>query len=143
MHKIIDNLNPERRVTKNREFFEMTPEAAYEMLEAIAVISGSQNKLKKVAVSKDNSNSQQLVRRPPIDFYKCGLKDGDELVCIEDTSVIAIVRGAHKVLYDNELTSLSAIMKKIKGTQSIAGPSFFTYQGELLTELAKRTQWKQ
>ena len=32
LHKLIDNLNPDLRVTKNRKFFVMTPEDAYELL---------------------------------------------------------------------------------------------------------------
>ena len=71
----------------------------------------------------------------------CGLKDGDELVFVDDDSIKVIVSGEHKVLYNDELTSLSAIAKSIKG-YSCAGPSFFTYNGELLTDIAYRTQWK-
>ncbi len=141
LHKMIDNLNPDLRVSKNREFFVMSPEEAYELLESIAVISGSQDKLKRL---KETSNTpRQVIRRPAIDFYKCGLKDGDELVCTEDPTVVAVVNGEHKVLYNDELTSLSAIMKKMKGYNNIAGPSYFTYKGEALTEVAERTQWKQ
>ncbi|MDO4815743.1 MAG: GIY-YIG nuclease family protein [Bacillota bacterium] len=141
LHKMIDNLNPDLRVSKNREFFVMAPEDAYELLEAIATISGSKDKLKRVKALSSAANTQ-VVRRPPIDFYKCGLKDGDELVCTEDPSVVAIVKGEHKVLYKNELTSLSAIMRTIKSYKSIAGPSFFTYKGEPLVTIAERTQWK-
>ena len=49
LHKLIDNLNPDLRVSKNREFFVMTPQDAYDLLESIATISGSQDKLVKVA----------------------------------------------------------------------------------------------
>ena len=139
---MIDNLNPDLRVSKNREFFIMSPEDAFELLEAIAVISGSQDKLRKVKLT-DGSKSYQVTRKPAIDFYKCGLKDGDELVCTENPQVVAIIKGEHKVLYNNELTSLTAIMKKIKGYSNISGPSYFTYKGELLTDIAKRTQWKE
>lgn len=45
------------------------------------------------------------------------------------------------MLFNEELTSLSAIMKDIKG-YNVAGPLFFTFNGELLTEIAERTQWK-
>ena len=142
LHKMIDNLNPDLRVSKNREFFVMSPEEAYELLEAIAIISGSQDKLKIVSESVCEQTSQ-IIRRPPIDFYKCGLKNGDELVCIEDKTIKAIVKGEHKVLYKDELTSLTAIMRGVKGYKNIAGPSFFSYKGEKLTDLAERTQWKQ
>ena len=139
---MIDNLNPDLRVSKNREFFIMSPEDAFELLEAIAVISGSQDKLRKVKLT-DGSKSYQVTRKPAIDFYKCGLKDGDELVCTENPQVVAIIKSEHKVLYNNELTSLTAIMKKIKGYSNISGPSYFTYKGELLTDIAKKTQWKE
>ena len=46
LHKLIDNLNPDLRVAKNREFFIMTPEDAYELLEAIAIISGELSEIK-------------------------------------------------------------------------------------------------
>ena len=142
LHKMIDNLNPDLRVSKNREFFVMSPEDAYELLEAIAVISGSQDKLKRVKAAK-SSKASQTIRRPAIDFYKCGLKDGDQLVCTEDPTIVVTVKGEHKVLFGDEITSLTAIMRKIKGYKNIAGPSYFTYKGEPLTDIATRTQWKQ
>jgi hypothetical protein len=141
LHKMIDNLNPDLRVSKNREFFVMSPEDAYELLEAIAVISGSQDKLKRIKMTK-SSKASQTIRRPAIDFYKCGLKDGDQLVCTEDPSIVVTVKGEHKVLYGDEITSLTAIMRKIKGYKNIAGPSYFTHKGEPLTDIAARTQWK-
>lgn len=45
LHKIITNLNPNLRLTQNREFFEMTPEQAYELLRAIAIIHNREDKL--------------------------------------------------------------------------------------------------
>ena len=42
LHKLIDNLNPDLRVSKNREFFMMSPDEAYELLETIALISETQ-----------------------------------------------------------------------------------------------------
>lgn len=71
------------------------------------------NKLKRVK-NIEKENKSQILRRPPIDFYKCGLKDGDELVCIEDSSIVVTINGEHKVLYNNELISLSVIMKAVK-----------------------------
>lgn len=57
LHKLIDNLNPNLRVSRNREFFVMEPEEAYELLEAIAIISGSQGRLKKF-VEDDNEKNR-------------------------------------------------------------------------------------
>lgn len=54
LHKLIDDLNPDLHTIEEykgktcvREFFAMTPEAAYDLLEAIAKISGTEDKLKR------------------------------------------------------------------------------------------------
>lgn len=138
LHKLIDNLNPDLRVSKNREFFVMSAADAYELLEVIATISGSQDKLQKKQVNP----VQQKAKRPAINFTKCGIPIGAELVFIEDDSVKVIVESDRKVLYNNEITSLSAVVGKMKGVKSIQGPSFFTYNGKLITEIADETQWK-
>lgn len=140
LHKLIDSLNPDLRVTKTREFFIMSPEEAYELLEAIAMISGSQDKLKRT--KKVNQSSTQKTKKPALNFAKCGIPVGAELIYIHDDSVKAIVESDRKVIYNNEITSLTAIVKSIKGVKSIAGPSFFTYKGKLITEIAEETQWK-
>ena len=140
LHKLIDSLNPDLRVTKTREFFIMSPEEAYELLEAIAMISGSQDKLKRT--KKINQPNTQKTKNPPINFSKCGIPVGAELVYIHDDNVKAIVESDRKVIYNNEITSLSAIVANIKGVKSIQGPAFFTYNGKLITEIAEATQWK-
>ena len=140
LHKLIDSLNPDLRVTKTREFFIMSPEEAYELLEAIAMISGSQDKLTRR--KKVNQSSIQKTKKPALNFAKCGIPVGAELIYIHDDSVKAIVESDRKVIYNNEITSLTAIVKSIKGVKSIAGPSFFTYKGKLITEIAEETQWK-
>lgn len=50
LHHLIDDLNPELRVRKEREFYKMSPEKAYEMILSIASISGTLDKVK----DKDN-----------------------------------------------------------------------------------------
>ncbi len=102
LHKMIDNLNPDLRVTKSREFFILSPEQAYELLESIAVISGTREKLKK---EKPDIKKQQTIRRPPVNFSLCGIPVGAELVYIEDPSVKAYVASDRKVQYGEEITS--------------------------------------
>lgn len=138
VHKLIDKLNPDLRVSKNREFFMITPEDAYELLEAIALISGTKDKLKKKKVT---TVATTKAKKPPVNFSKCGIPVGAELVFIDDTTVKVTVADDRKVLYDGNLTSLSAIAKEKKG-YPCAGPSFFTYNGELVCDIAGRTQWK-
>lgn len=140
LHKLIDNLNPDLRVSKNREFFVMSPEDAYDLLEAIAMISGSQDKLQKRNGS--DAATEQKTKKPAVNFQKCNIPIGAELVFIDDPNVKVTVVTDRKVQYNNEITSLSAVAKSIKG-YSIAGPSYFSYNGKIVAEIARETQWKE
>ena len=138
LHKMIDNLNPDLRVSSNREFFIMMPEEAYELLEARATISGTKDKLKKVKVAPAK---KQVVRRPPVNFVKCGIPIGAELIFTENPDIVVKVVSERKVEFNNEITSMSAISDSIKGYPT-SGPQFFTYNGEKVSDIAARTQWK-
>lgn len=135
---MIDNLNPDLRISKNREFFVLSPEDAYELLESIATISGTKEKLKKVKIAP---TKKQKTKRPPVNFAKCNIPIGAELVYVEDSSVVAIVVDERKVQYNDEITSLSAISDRIKG-YSTSGPTVFTYNGKTVSQIAEETQWK-
>jgi len=56
--------------------------------------------------------------------------------------VKVIVVSERKVQYNNEITSLSAVAKGIKG-YSVAGPSCFSYNGKIVADIARETQWKE
>ena len=140
LHKLIDNLNPDLRVSRNREFFVMSPEDAFDLLEAIAMISGSQDRLHKE--NSTNIPTEQKAKKPAVNFQKCNIPIGAELVFMDDPTVRVTVVSDRKVQYNNEITSLSAVAKSIKG-YSVAGPSFFTYNGKLVAEIARETQWKE
>lgn len=140
LHKLIDNLNPDLRVSKNREFFVMSPQDAYDLLEAIAMISGSQDKLHKVKVT--HTSIEQKAKKPAVNFQKCNIPIGAELVFLDDTNVKVTVVSERKVQYNNEITSLSAVAKSIRG-YSVAGPSCFSYNGKMVAEIARETQWKE
>ena len=139
LHKMIDNLNPDLRIAKNREFFIMSPEDAYELLESFATISGTAEKLKKV---KDTARRVRKKKRPPVNFEKCNIPMGAQLVYTEDPSIVVTVVSERKVQYGDEITSLSAIVEGIKGG-SIQGTQYFTYNGKIVADIAEETQWKE
>lgn len=157
LHELIDTLNPKLRLAKNREFFAMSAEKAYRLLEAIAIISGSADKLKRVvpmqgegAVSSTRKQSHcqgnsGRKQRPAINFQKCGIPVGAELVFIDDASVRATVVDAekNKVEYNGEITSLSPLAEKLRNVSAIQGASVFTYNGKKITDIAEETQWSQ
>jgi hypothetical protein len=121
----------------------MAPSEAYELLEAIAIISGSQDKLQKVKENDKTVDAENnRTKRPPINFSKCGIPVGAELIYTEDSSVKVIVESERKVLYNGEITLLSAVVGRLKGVKSVQGPSYFTYNSKLLIEIAEQTQWK-
>lgn len=140
LHRLIDNLNPDLRVSKSREFFVMSPEDAYDLLEAIATISGSLDKLKRVKTKK--ASELPKVKKPPINFKECGIPVGAELIYVDDPNVKVVVCDERKVEYNNEITSLTAVARQFKDYKNVPGPSFFTYNGRPLTDIARETQWR-
>ena len=156
LHELIDTLNPKLRLAKNREFFAMSAEKAYRLLEAIAIISGSADKLKRVAQRQDEttagsskrqthgSGSSGRKQRTAINFQKCGIPVGAELVFIDDDSVRVTVVDAekNKVEYNGETTALSPLAEKLRNVSAIQGTSVFTYNGKKITDIAEETQWK-
>ena len=118
----------------------MSPEDAYDLLEAIAMISGSQDRLHKKNTA--HTSAEQKTKKPAVNFQKCNIPIGAELVFMDDPTVKVTVVTDRKVQYNNEITSLSAVAKSIKG-YSVAGPSCFTYNGKMVAEIARETQWKE
>lgn len=157
LHELIDTLNPKLRLAKNREFFAMSAEKAYRLLEAIAIISGSADKLKHVAPMQGEGTvsstrkqphcqgSSGRKQRPAINFQKCGIPVGAKLVFIDDDSVRVTVVDTekNKVEYNGETTSLSPLAEKLRNVSAIQGASVFTYNGKKITDIAEETQWSQ
>ena len=153
LHELIDTLNPKLRLAKNREFFAIPAEKAYRLLEAIAIISGSAEKLKRMAPVQSetsaggsrrqtHSSGSSGRKRPAINFQKCGIPVGAELVFIDDDSVRVTVAEKSKVEYNGETTSLSPLAEKLRNVSAIQGASVFTYNGKKITDIAEETQWK-
>ncbi|MBQ3679413.1 MAG: GIY-YIG nuclease family protein [Succinivibrio sp.] len=58
LHDIIQSLNPNLRITQNREFFEIAPWDAYQMLEAIAKMHGRLDKLRRPSTKTTETLSE-------------------------------------------------------------------------------------
>lgn len=138
--RLLGNLIPNFLKKQEKGFFEMTPEDAYKILETIALISGTQKKLK---IGKPTNMEQvKTVKREPFNFAKCGIPIGAELVYKDDTTIKVTVADNRRVLYNQECLSMSALVKQIKGGSAYDGPDYFTYNGEPLLDIAERTQRK-
>lgn len=155
VHKLIDDLNPDLRSVetfdgkkRTKEFFAMSPEEAYAILEAIAEISGTQNRLKKlkpegheIIDEKEAAEIKQIARRGALKFNDIGIKPGERLVYVSDEKIQPIVVDDRHIEYDGETTSLSALAKKLKGfNHPVQGTLWFKYNGEILNDMRTRIE---
>lgn len=155
LHKLIDNLNPDLRTIETfdgkervKEFYAMSAEDAYGLLECIAKISGTQDRLKRMEPEGHEILDEQIAeevretaRHGPFRFGECGIPAGSEVVFIEDESIIASVIDDRRIEYNGETTSLSALAQKLKGfNHPVQGTLWFTYKGEKLSELRNRVE---
>ncbi|MBO4617972.1 MAG: GIY-YIG nuclease family protein [Lachnospiraceae bacterium] len=146
LHKLIDTLDPNLRSIDEfegkkrvREFYEMSAEKAYSLLECIAKISGTTERLKKYDLSPqeaDDEKQAELVknRRKVWKFSQYGLSVGDRLEFIKDSSMDIVIEDERHVRCNGEIKTLSGISDAYFG-YSTAGPNFFTYNGKLLSEI--------
>ena len=153
LHKLIDRLNPDLRTIDNfdgkervKEFFLMSPEDAYAILESIAKISGTIDRLKRVKPEgheiedeKMAEENQQTARRGPFRFGECGIPNGAELTFVDDASVKVTVVDDRHIQFGKETTSLSALAQRLKGyNHPVQGTLWFKYNGEILNDLRER-----
>lgn len=155
IHSIIDKLNPNLRSIESfngkqrvREFYAMSPEDAYSILEAIAEIHGCADKLKLATPTEADKKAEETAkeidteaseRLSNFSFGDCGIMPGEEIAFISNPELKATVVDDRRVSYNGETLSLTALAKMLSGKKySIAGPKFFTYKGEPLNDLRHR-----
>ena len=159
LHTILDKLNPELRSMEEidgkkriREFYAMTPEDAYSILEAIAEINGYTHRLKKwkatVAEQEDEAMAQEISeahqeRMAPFAFSMCNIAVGEEIEfwrsVNEPSGIMCTVADDKHVEYDGQRWSLTALAKYLIGeNKAIAGPRYFKYKGEWLNDIRRR-----
>ena len=88
IHEIIDKLNPNLRSIENfegkkrvREFYAMTKEDAYFILEAIAEIHGCTDKLKRIQPTKDEQVDEEIAERIE---SEAGVRRGNDPITKEE-----------------------------------------------------------
>lgn len=153
LHKLIDSLNPDLRTIETfdgkervKEFYAMSKEDAYSLLECIAKISGTLHRLKRTEPEGHEIIDEQIAkevresaRRGPFRFDTCGIPMGSEIQFIEDPELKATVVDERHICYNGETTSVSALAKKLKGlNRAVQGTLWFTYQGERLADIRDR-----
>ena len=150
LHKLIDSLNENLRTIETfdgservKEFYAMSAEEAYALLECIAKISGTEDRLQRMQPEGHEILDEQIAeevketaKRGPFRFSMCNIKPGDTITYIEDESIKPIVIDDRHIEWNGETTSLSALAQKLKGFEHpVQGTLWFKYNGEVLNDL--------
>lgn len=151
LHNLIDTLDPSLRHSKNREFYEMDCQKAYEILSAIAQINGDEEQL-----SINPFSDGYFIKSPKPDgtapvpaagnkkqgrlkFGNLGIPKGSTLVFTKNNSITCTtVDDANKVEYNGTVYPISRLAAQLLNVTSAQGGLYFMYNGEPLTELRKR-----
>ena len=149
IHNVIDRLNPSLRSIDTidgkkrvREFYAMTKEEAYSILEAIAEINGLEANLHLVTPTEKEKKEEETARRilKNSTFYELGLKDGDVLTFTKDKNITCTVVSNNKVMYNNTEYSISALAGELLNYSHVNGFRFFEFDGETLWNRRKKIE---
>ncbi len=159
LHTILDKLNPNLRATeeidgkiRKREFYAMTPEDAYEILEAIAGIHGYENRLRKREPTAEEQEDEEIAQEitevhreriaPPFTFSMCNINKGEEIEFwynkTKPSGITCTVADDRHVEYNGEILSLSALAQRLLERPVVHGPRHFKYKGEWLNDIRHR-----
>lgn len=151
VHKQIDRLT-DLRIRQNREFFNVEPSQALDILLDLAtaiddavVMQYVDDKPVQLYPSINNEKPQAVkiekhVQRKPFEFAMVGLKDGD-MITFAPLNIQVKVNGKNKVEFEGRLWSLSAFTgtylpaEKQNNSGAYQGPKYFTYKGKTLWDL--------
>ena len=148
IHKQIDRLT-DLRIRQNREFFNVHPAQALEILTDLAQAiedavvmkyeDGKPHQLYPInEVPKEKMEKKNI--RAPFDFSMVGLNIGDTVI-FDALNLPVKVAGKNKVEYEDRLWSLSAFCGTYlpegmhNSSESYQGPKYFSYQGKTLWEI--------
>ncbi len=169
IHHLIDIVNPDMRIRKGREFFNVTPEKALSIFRECArtlddaSIETYNNRLNSESISKehnsddscgqrnkipDNQNTR-VVTKAKLTFRLLGIPIGAELSFSENDAVKATVVNETNVieLQDGTKATLSravAIVKRRLGTatssEAYQGGAYWLYKGQRLTTIRNQIE---
>ena len=157
IHAIIDKLNPNLRSIETfdghkrvREFYAMSPEDAYSILEALAEIHGCTDKLKLIQPNEEEERAEETAdeiaterqeKAENFSFAKCQIPVGATVeYCNAGVSgIYCTVVDDRMVEYQGKKMYLTSLAKMLVGRKTpIAGPRYFKYNGEWLNDIRNR-----
>lgn len=152
LHSLIDRLNPELRAidtfdgkVRTKEFYAISAEDAYALLESIAKLSGTMDKLQRLTPEGHEILDEEVAaeiqkeareRKSPFSFFKCGISPGAEIALVGHPDIVAIVKDDRQIKYQGKTYSLSSLAQELLQTSyPLQGPVYWTYQGRKLWDI--------
>ena len=146
IHEIIDKLNPDLRAI---EYFEGKKRVREFYAISIAEINGMEDRLKLINPTQEEKEQEVLVeeieqksRGEIFSFTKCHIPIGAELEYIKDENIKCYVVDDRKINYHDEIMYMTTLAKMLTGKKTIAGPTYFKYNGKNLQEYYEKFQSK-
>lgn len=153
IHKQIDRLT-DLRIRQNREFFNIAPSVALDIMRDIAdlledaelavyvdnkpVISSSKDEDKKINAANDSKKRKMM--KPAFKFHMVGINVGDTII-FDALSLPVNVASDDKIEYEGRLWSLSAFTAEFlpeemqNNSGAYQGPKYFSYNGKNLSQI--------
>ena len=150
IHKQIDRLT-DLRIRQNREFFNVHPAQALDILLDLAVAIDDAVIMKyeggkpyqvypEIETPEKKENRDKKPQRKPFEFSMVDLSVGDTVV-FDALNLEVKVAGTNKIEYEGRLWSLSAFCgtylpeEKQNSSGAYQGPKFFSYNGKTLWDI--------
>lgn len=153
IHKQIDRLT-DLRIRQNREFFNISPSMALDIMRDIAdllddaelciYVDGkpvvSNNKEQDEVIRSKEIERERHKARPAFKFHMVGINVGDTVV-FDELKLPVRVASDDKIEYEGRLYSLSAFTgtflpeEKQNSSGAYQGPKFFSFNGKVLADL--------
>lgn len=150
IHKQIDRLT-DLRIRQNREFFNVHPAQALDILLDLAVAIDDAVIMKyeggkpyqvypEIEKPEKKENHDKKPQRKPFEFSMVDLSVGDTVV-FDALNLEVKVAGTNKIEYEGRLWSLSAFCgtylpeEKQNSSGAYQGPKFFSYNGKTLWDI--------
>lgn len=162
IHNLIDKIDYDLRAReesdsgrlREREFFALDAENAFEVLREIAVLRGDEHNLTKTKQTKKEKEEEQIAKtveeraekQKRLTFSEYGIPMGSQLSFVREPSITATVVNETKVEFEGKKYSLSGLASELlkkhcgwKSTASVQGPLYFTFNGVKVADLRKKT----
>jgi len=139
-HRIIDKLNPSLRANAKREFYKMEPEAALDLLMAVAEIAGDTEKVVKWAEDFVENKSVKT-KKTPFSFNSALIKIGSYITFTENKDIKVKVVDDRHIEFNGKKTSVSELARRLLDLKhGVQGTLYFTYKGETLNDRRERLE---